>query len=146
VSNPTGWRPFQYGSDAGVTADTLYDIRNNVIWNNNGLVMKYSTRTKIKYSYNIYHLGGTSSLGAALGTGEISTTNKVFTDTSSNNPSNWNFNLLVDYPGTYVGVSPDYNGSVVTNPPSIGILNYVATPSPAEINSFRTRRRFVNKN
>jgi len=134
VSNPTGWRPFQYASDAGVAADTLYDIRNNVIWNNNGLIMKYTStaRSKIKYSYNVYRLGGTSSLGAPLGTGEISTSNKVFIDTSSANPANWNLHLQSGSPainaGVYVGVSPDWAGSVVTNPPSVGIYNSSSSP------------------
>lgn len=132
VSNPTGWRPFQYSSDAGVVADTLYDIRNNVIWNNNGLIMKYTGRTKIKYRNNVYRLGGTSTLGGSLDLGEILTSNKIFVDTSSTNPANWNFNLQSGSPainaGTYVGVSPDWAGAVTTNPPSVGIYNASSAP------------------
>jgi hypothetical protein len=139
VDNSSGWRPFQYGSDAGVVADTLFDIRNNVIWNNNGLIMKYSGRTKIKYRNNIYKLGGTSTLGATLSTGEILTTNKIFTDTSYANPFNWNFHLQAGSPainaGMYVGISPDWDGAITTNPPSVGIYNAnyipVITTSPA---------------
>ena len=134
IDNPTGWRPFGYATDAGVAADTLYDIRNNIIWNNNGLVMKYTTaeRTKIKYSYNIYRLGGTSTVGASLGTGEISTSNKLFIDTSAVNPLNWNFYLQSGSPaigaGTPVGISPDFGGIKVSNPPDIGIYKYSAKP------------------
>ena len=134
VDNPTGWRPFQYGSDAGVIADTLYDICNNVIWNNNGLIMKYTGRTKIKYRNNVYRLSGTSSLGASLDAGEINTTNKIFVDTSSINPANWDFNPQSGSPainsGIRVGISNDWNGSTVTNPPSIGIFNYSSSSSP----------------
>ena len=134
ISNPTGWRPFQYGSDTGVAADTLFDIRNNVIWNNNGLIMKYTGRTKIKYRNNIYKLGGGSTLGATLDTGEILATNKVFVDTTSTNPANWDFNLQSGSPaintGVAVGISQDWNGSTVTNPPSIGIYNYISNITP----------------
>jgi hypothetical protein len=130
VDNPTGWRPFQYGSDTGVAADTLFDIRNNVIWNNNGLIMKYTGRTKIKYRNNVYKLSGASTLGATLDAGEVLTTNKIFVDTSSANPANWNFNLQAGSPaintGVPVGVTQDWNGSTVTNPPSIGIYNYTS--------------------
>jgi hypothetical protein len=130
INNPSGWRPFQYGSDAGIIADTLYDIRNNVIWNNNGLQMKYSGRTKIKYRNNIYKLGGASTLGSTLDAGEILTTNRIFVDTASANPMNWDFNLQTGSPainaGTPVGISQDWNGSAVTNPPSIGIYNYTS--------------------
>lgn len=133
IDNPTGWRPFGYASDAGVTADTLYDIRNNIIWNTNGLIMKYSGRTKIKYSYNIYRVSGGSTVGATLGTGEISTSSKIFIDTSAVNPLNWNFHLGSGSPainvGTYVGISPDFGGVSVANPPDIGIYEYSATPT-----------------
>ena len=139
ISNPTGWRPFQYGSDAGVTADTLYDIRNNIIWNTNGLIMKYTGRTKIKYSYNLYRLSGGSTLGAPLGVGEISTSNKIFLDTSNANPINWNLRLGSGSPainaGTYVGISPDYGGVRVSNPPDIGIYEYLATPTVILVSS-----------
>jgi hypothetical protein len=142
IDNPTGWRPFQYASDAGVVADTLYDIRNNIIWNTNGLVMKYTTaqRTKIKYSYNVYRLSGGSTLGAPLGTGEISTSNKIFVDTSlSVNPCNWDLHLNSTSPainaGTYVGVSPDFGGVRVSNPPDVGIYEYLATPTVILVSS-----------
>jgi hypothetical protein len=132
ISNPTGWRPFQYSSDAGVVADTLYDIRNNVIWNNNGLIMKYTGRTKIKYRNNVYKLGGGSTLGASLDAGEVNTSNKVFVDTSSANPTNWDFNLQAGSPainaGMYVGSFLDWSGVTATNPPSIGIYNYNTPP------------------
>tara|TARA_R110000868_G_scaffold154729_1_gene380862 strand:- start:11869 stop:13482 length:1614 start_codon:yes stop_codon:yes gene_type:complete len=151
VSNPTGWRPFQYPSDAGVAADTLYDIRNNIIWNTNGLVMKYTpaARSKIKYGYNVYRLSGGSTLGSALDVGEISTTNKIFVDTiSSVNPMNWDLHLQAGSPainaGTYLGISPDFGGSPTSNPPSIGLYNYAA-PVPPTTNSFRTRNRFAQK-
>jgi len=145
ISNPTGWRPFQYSSDAGVVADTLYDIRNNVIWNNNGLIMKYSGRTKIKYRNNIYKLGGTSTLGAALSVGEVLTTSKVFADTSSVNPANWNYNLISGSPavnaGMYVGNFFDWAG-IFANPPSIGIYNVV---NMVQITNFNTSNKYVQK-
>ena len=146
ISNPTGWRPFQYSSDAGVVADTLYDIRNNVIWNNNGLTMKYSGRSKIKYMNNIYKLGGTSTLGAALSVGEILTTSKIFADTSSTNPANWDYRLTSGSPainaGTYVGSFLDWGMGTSTNPPSRGIYNIV---SMVQITNFNIRNKYVQK-
>jgi len=133
IDNPTGWRPFGYAKDTTTIGDTLYDIRNNIIWNTNGLIMKYSGRTKIKYSYNIYRVSGGSTVGATLGTGEISTSSKIFIDTSAVNPLNWNFRLISGSPainaGTYLGISPDFGGVSVANPPDIGIYKYSATPT-----------------
>jgi hypothetical protein len=140
INNPGGWRPFQYSTDAGVAADNLYDIRNNIIWNNNGLVMKYSTRTKIKYSNNIYRLSGGSSLGATLGPGEILTTNQLFQDTTSSNPMDWDFNLLPNSPainaGMDLGLDYDYNGVAISGVPEAGIMEYAQStpPNPPPVN------------
>ena len=134
INNPGGWRPFQYSSDAGVSADNLYDIKNNIIWNSNGLVMKYTGRTKIKYSNNIYRLSGGATLGATLGVGEILTTNQIFQDTSSINPMNWNFNLLPSSPainaGMDLGLDYDFNGVAVSGTPEAGILEYAQSTPP----------------
>lgn len=136
INNPGGWRPFQYSSDAGVTADTLYDIRNNIFWNSNGLQIKYTGRTKIKYANNIYRLSGGASLGGTLGTGEFSTTSQLFADTSSANPMNWNFNLLPNSPGinggVNLGLNYDFNLNPIAGNPDIGILEYtqVSPPTP----------------
>ena len=59
--------------------------------------------------------------------GEISTASKVFVDTIANHPESWNYRLLAGSPaigaGIGVGISTDYGGAPVTNPPSIGIYN-----------------------
>jgi len=150
ASNNAAGRYFGYSGDQYVTADTLYDVRNNIIWNNNNQAINYSGRTKIKYNNNLYRLTSGSTIGAALGPGEISTLSKIFVDTTSINPMNWDFNLMAGSPaisnGTYVGVSPDYGGNTVTNPPSMGIYNYNITPPTPTVNTLRVRKRFVNKN
>ena len=142
----TAGRYAGYYSDAGVVADTLYDIRNNVFWNTNSQTINYSGRTKVKYRNNIYRLSGGSTVGNTLQTGEISTTNKVFIDTSNINPIYWNLHLGAGSPainaGMYTGVSPDFGGTIVTNPPDIGIYE-LTTPIP--ITNIRTRKKFIQK-
>lgn len=139
---PSTKKLFGYSTDAAVAADTLYDIRNNIIWNSNGFteIKHPSSRTKIKYKNNLYRLSGGSSLGsAALSTGEINTSSKIFTDTSSVNPMNWNVLLMPGSPainmGTIVGINRDFFGNQIVETPDAGIHEtQMASPNPLAIN------------
>ena len=136
-SSNTGSRVFQYTSDIGVAADTLYDIRNNIIWNNTRQSILYdNSRTKFFHSNNLYKLGGGSTLGGALSTGnslEQSTTNQIFTDTSNINPINWNLHLNVGSPainfGRNVGIVSDIDGTPLVGNPDAGVQEYMGVVS-----------------
>ena len=148
ASNNTAGRYAGYYSDAGVVADTLYDIRNNIFWNTTGQIINYSGRTKVKYNNNIYRLSGGSTVGNTLQLGEISTINKVFIDTSNINPIYWNLHLGLNSPAINAGVqiagiTKDWDRAALTNPPSIGLYNY---SNPLPTNTLRLRTKFVNKN
>jgi hypothetical protein len=84
--------------------------------------------TKIKYRNNIYRLSGGAGLGGSLDAGEISTASKVFVDTVAAHPESWDYHLLAGSPAITAGVqvagiTKDYGGSTITNPPSIGLYN-----------------------
>jgi hypothetical protein len=120
-----------------IIGDTVYDSRNNIIWASTGLnQMLPSTRPRLKHANNVYRLSGGSTLGCTLNTGnylEVSTADKVYIDTSNANPLNWNVHLGVGSPainfGKYTGVSPDYGGIAVANPPDAGIYELYGAPS-----------------
>ncbi len=137
---PSSPKVFGYATDAGVTADTLYDIRNNIIWNDNGLTqLTYpSSRTKIKYRNNLYRFTGGSSTGNPLNTGELITTSKIFTDTSGMNPMNWIHTIISNSPainlGINVGLTKDFFGNPVIEIPDAGIHELQATATPLAIN------------
>ena len=132
------------------TGSILYDIKNNVFNYSNApvtVVNDYtspgvcnttrtytlsvvSSNTRTSYRNNIYKVTNGSTIGHSLGTGEQSTTiQALFTDTSSNNPELWNYypavnSLLIDA-GIDVGITTDFAGNPVANPPEVGILEVV---------------------
>ena len=138
------WRPVASGVTTGQLADTVFDIRNNIFWINNGFFAKYSPseRGKIFYSNNIYHLVsgyhgpvGTftpTSLGSSssvtLSSGERIINSKLIVDSSNIYPQNWDMHIVdTSYAvsnGTNVGLTRDFEGNVVTKTPSIGIYQY----------------------
>jgi len=140
------WRPIAAGSTTNQFADTVFDIRNNVFWINNGFYAKYSQseRGKIFYGNNIYHLVsgyqgavGTftpTSLGpnTSLATGERIINSKFIVDSSSIYPQNWDMNILSDTcyaatGGVNVGLTRDFVGNLVPSTPSIGIYQKYST-------------------
>ena len=131
--NNGGSRVFQYTSDSNIPSDTLYDIRNNVIWYNNNLSVFYdsASRPKFKHRNNILKLSGGSTSGGLSAT-DILTTSKIFVDTANSNPFYWDFNLTSNSPaintGTNVGLRSDFNGNSVSSIPDIGILEFGQQP------------------
>jgi hypothetical protein len=142
------WRPIAAGTTTNQLADTVFDIRNNVFWINNGFYAKYSQseRSKIFYGNNIYHLVsgyqgavGTftpTSLGpnTSLATGERIINSKFIVDSSSIYPQNWDMNILSDTcyaanGGVNVGLTRDFVGNLVPSTPSIGIYQKYNTVS-----------------
>jgi hypothetical protein len=144
------WRPIASGDHSIQIADTVFDIRNNVFWINNGFYAKYTQaeRPKAFYRNNIYHLVsgyqgavGTytpTSLGpnTTLATGERIINSKLIVDSSNIYPQNWDMHIVdTSYAvsnGTNVGLTRDFEGNVVSGTPSIGIYQYngvVPTPN-----------------
>jgi hypothetical protein len=145
------WRPIASGTTTNQLADTVFDIRNNIFWINNGFFAKYSTseRSKIFYRNNIYHLVSgyknpaegpftPTSLGSSsattLATGERIINGKLIVDSSNVYPQYWDMRIASDTSyavagGTNVGLSRDFEGTIVSGTPSIGIYQYYRTVS-----------------
>jgi hypothetical protein len=143
------WRPVAAGSTDNQLADTVFDIRNNIFWINNGFFAKYSTseRSKIFYSNNIYHLvsGYQGSVGSftptslgssssvTLSNGEKIINGNLIIDSTSTYPQNWDMHIVdTSYAvtnGTNVGLTKDFEGNVVNGTPSIGIYQLYKTVS-----------------
>lgn len=128
----------QYASDnIKGNADTLVDLRNNIFYATTGDQFIYdASRTKFKHRNNIYYIKGAflnpTSLGGTLGTGEYSTTTNLFVDTSNVLVDNWDLKLALGSLGISAGIAvpgltKDFAGNNLTNPPSIGLYNYVST-------------------
>jgi hypothetical protein len=130
---------FSWG--AGLTGTTLWDIKNNIFcllnqpttFQKNGAPFSASQTytlvmvtdgTKVTHQYNKYIISG-GSINYTLGTGETSGTSasSIFVNAVSQDPELWNFHTLSAYTGINVGLSYDFSGNSVTNPPYIGIFN-----------------------
>lgn len=138
--NYGGYRTWQYTSDVIYgSPDTLLDIRNNVIWITTGTQANYSGRSKIFYRNNMYRITGghtyPSAIGAPLGQGErLSVNGRIFMDTSSIYPQNWNLNLLDTSSAINAGLPlnlpfPDYGGNNVVGLPDIGVFEKISGSS-----------------
>jgi len=142
------WRPIASGDHSIQTADTVFDIRNNVFWINNGFYAKYSQaeRSKTFYRNNIYHLVsgyqgavGTytpTSLGpnTTLATGERIINSKFIVDSSNVYPQNWDMRIISDTcyavnNGSNVGLTRDFAGNPIYQTPDIGIYEKFNTVS-----------------
>jgi len=111
-------------------ADTLIDSRNNIFYSTVGDQIIYdNTRTTYKHRNNIYYIKGgyryPTSLGGTLGTGERIINTKIFRDTTSIYPEEWDLHLVDTSYGVQNGVpsglSTDFEGNVVAGNPSIGL-------------------------
>jgi hypothetical protein len=124
----------QYSTDAfSGNPDTIVDLRNNIFYATTGDQMIYDvTRTKQKHSYNIYYVKGSflnpTSLGGTLGTGEYQTTTKLFVDTSSAFPEDWDLHLAIGKGTSISGLTKDFAGVKLSGVPDVGLYKYSATP------------------
>jgi hypothetical protein len=79
----------------------------------------------------VYKVTNGSSIGHSLGTGEQSVTaaTSIFTNESGNNPEAWSYypsaNSVLINTGTNVNLTTDFAGNPVSNPPEVGILEYI---------------------
>ena len=144
----------QYASDnIKGNADTLVDLRNNIFYATTGDQFIYdASRTKQKHINNIYYIKGAflnpTSLGGTLGTGEYSTTTKLFVDTSNVLVDNWDLKLASGSLGISAGIAvpgltKDFAGNNLTNPPSIGLYNYSSGTAAASAPTVTTAAAIV---
>lgn len=128
----------------GNAFDTLTDWKNNVVYVSNGIRQGYTTseRSKFKKRNNIYllranYIGNTLvSTGNQLGTGEriLTSSSKMFVDTSAAYPENWDLHLLdttaAATPGVAIPVfTVDFAGNPITTP-FVGLYQYASAPAP----------------
>jgi hypothetical protein len=131
----------QYSGDNtryGSYIDTMFDMRNNIFYWTTGVQGVYD-RARFKRANNIYCPIGavryTSSLGGALGVGERLISTSIFKDTSAVYPEAWDLHLVdTSYGVTHglptPGFTRDFEGSVITSTPSIGLYQQTATSVP----------------
>jgi hypothetical protein len=139
-----------YHSSQNQYPGVLYDVKNNVFVTSNapiviandynfntGLCNATNTYTlsvgandaRSVYNNNVYKLTNGATVGHTLQTGEQTTSTQLFTNITGNNPELWDYyplasSILINT-GTNVGLSPDFVGNPVSNPPEIGILEYI---------------------
>ena len=138
----SSWRTFDCGDQSqSNVGDTLYDIKNNIIWNTNGLQLKSSVQRRPKdfYRNNIYHIKGSYQQATSLGDGAVLSTDEriintdLFKDTSNAFPQNWDFHIIKDTSYAYisryvnVGLTRDYAGNSLSATPTIGVYQYTAS-------------------
>jgi hypothetical protein len=91
-------------------------------------------------------LGGTINFS---GTGEqLLTSGRLFADTSAVYPEDWDLNLQSNIIGVPIsGFTKDFAGNNLSNPPSVGMLQYAppVPPTPTPTQKLYIRKRFVNK-
>jgi hypothetical protein len=133
-----------FGWGNGLTATTVWNIKNNIIcllnqptlFQKNGtpysasqfytmaFVKRTDQQSKVTHDYNKFILSG-GTVGYTLSANETTATtvSSIFVDTINQDPENWDFHTLQAYLGEDVGLTLDFSGNTVTNPPWIGIFN-----------------------
>lgn len=103
-------------------------MRNNIFWNTSGInfIRNNADTTRIIHTNNVYLLRG-GTLGFAVKNSEYLTkAERIFTDTASINPNDWNLYLPTGSPainiGANVGFINDFVGNKIVGAPDAGIL------------------------
>jgi uncharacterized repeat protein (TIGR02059 family) len=111
-------------------------VKNNIFWMSNGTDITWGgfTTTQMNHSNNIFRMSS-GSVGIPLASSEIqSSTATLFID-ASGVPSNWNLRPANGSPsinaGVNVGLTSDFAGSPLNNPPSIGVYESGSATAPA---------------
>lgn len=109
------------------------EMRNNIFQKSTALSIVNTARFfSFTHTNNIYKLSGSASLGFTLGTAEVSTSATIWTATVGL-PQVWDYHLVSGSPaintGINVGLTTDFAGNPVSNPPDMGIYEYVSNCS-----------------
>lgn len=130
------------------SAASVFNLKNNVFILSTGLSMTRTNDAKTAHSYNLYSVSGGSKVTYTLGTGEKSLTSPVFTS-QSGSVSTWSYILNQPLQGTYVGITKDFNGNVVSaDSTSIGLFQssvIITPPTCVPLEEKRTMPCMVNQ-
>ena len=120
----------------------IASLKNNIFWLTTGIdvVSNRFTGVQLTHQNNIYHLGSGSTLGFTLGGSELSTSAPLFTNTSSTDPTAWNYSPIAGSPainfGQALGYTKDFANNSIVGLPDAGILESgSSTPAPLTANS-----------
>lgn len=109
-------------------------LKNNVFWLSTGIDVARSgqlTGAQMVHEDNIYKLGTGSVLNFTANTTELTTTsNSIFTNTTSSDPVQWNYlpattSPAIDF-GQNLGLARDFEGNPVPAVPNSGVLESAA--------------------
>ena len=108
------------------------EMRNNIFQKSTAQSVVNTARFySFTHTNNIYKLSGSASLGFTIGATELSTAAYIWLVTSGL-PQTWDFHLLTGSPainkGVDVGLSRDFAGTSLSNPPDAGIYEFNSSP------------------
>ncbi len=98
--------------------------------------------SNLTHTNNIYKLSNGGVTNFTLDGTEIATSAIIWVDTTNANPLFWDYNITQTSPanntGVYLGLIRDFNNNVVSDPPDIGVLEFVSTqPTNKIITTFK---------
>lgn len=141
---------FSYGGTA--TYDTVFDLRNNIFYSRTGLRVKGGSwpATKIAHINNVYNITGGGTIGYTVNSNEIvSTVNNWVKNNAI--MAYWDFNLVPGAPAANTGASlnslfyVDYYGTVIGTTVSIGVAQFIVTPTPPPSSNIMYLKSLYNK-
>ena len=118
---------------AGTGTAGMVTLKNNIFWLSSGVNFvgsKFSSG-QIIHTNNIYRMSS-GTLGYTLNSNELFSTTANHFQSTSGDPSAWNYNLLSTSPainfGTAVGFTKDFLGNSIVGNPDAGMLEVNSTP------------------
>ncbi len=116
-------------------------FKNNIFYLNSGIDIMRSgqwTAGQLVHENNIYQLSNNSITNFTLTTSELSTSQNIWTNTTSVNPTNWDLTPISNSAainfGQAVGLSSDFLGNSIVANPDAGIIERTSSISPLIIN------------
>jgi hypothetical protein len=121
---------YMFGAGGTITATTLFRIKNNIFYLSNGDDVLRSNVNIAKYDMgnNVYQLGAGSVLNYTAATGDVTVpiATAIFTNTTSSDPTAWDYRLLPNSAARRNGANlnqgftRDLPGVPITTPPDCG--------------------------
>jgi hypothetical protein len=123
----------------------IIDMKNCIFQISNGADVARTNRFiegQLIHTNNIYKLSNGGVTNFTLDGTEIATSGIIWVDTTNANPLFWDYNITQTSPanntGVYLGLTRDLNNNVVSDPPDIGVLEFVSTqPTNKIITTFK---------
>lgn len=149
--SPTG--NLLIGSMATTEAvSNIVTFKNNIFYITNGAsIMRsgYFNSGQLVHTNNVYYQSGGGTLNFTADATEQTGIKNYWIDTTSAYSLYWDYRINnTSYPyqnGIDVGIARDFGDVPVNDPPSIGIYEYVSSPTPTPTQKLYIRKRFVNK-